>query len=254
MIQVIKNNPLIILLRKDFNLHKGLFFVLIFALVASYSVYFFGEEWVDIAGKEDGIFEYLTALFFLLGAAVFGWTFYQNRKIFFLLLSIVLLVGCGEEISWGQRIFGFTTPEYLHEHNVQDETSLHNLEILNAHDFAHTEKTGWRKLFTINFLYKLFCMSYGVILPALVGYVGFVKSMVQKIGLPVPPLLLGGVFLLNWVVFRIILSALLPSGKGAQYYYSVGEIAECISAAVFFISAIALMRTERSKTVAASKE
>jgi hypothetical protein len=40
-------------------------------------------------------------------------------------------LGCfliaGEEISWGQRIFGWGTPEAFHGRNYQDETNVHNL-------------------------------------------------------------------------------------------------------------------------------
>lgn len=32
-----------------------------------------------------------------------------------------------EEISWGQRIFGFETPELLQRYNLQKETNIHNL-------------------------------------------------------------------------------------------------------------------------------
>ena len=32
-----------------------------------------------------------------------------------------------EEISWGQRIIGFSTPEFFKLHNLQGEANLHNL-------------------------------------------------------------------------------------------------------------------------------
>lgn len=42
-------------------------------------------------------------------------------------LSLVLFVMAGEEISWGQRIFQWQTEGYFSAHNVQGETNLHNL-------------------------------------------------------------------------------------------------------------------------------
>lgn len=33
----------------------------------------------------------------------------------------------GEEISWGQRIIGFESPEYFRENNDQQEFTFHNL-------------------------------------------------------------------------------------------------------------------------------
>ena len=35
----------------------------------------------------------------------------------------------GEEISWGQRIFDWETPEYFLANNKQEETGLHNLVV-----------------------------------------------------------------------------------------------------------------------------
>lgn len=42
-------------------------------------------------------------------------------------LSLVLFIMAMEEISWGQRVFQWQTSSYFSEHNVQDETNLHNL-------------------------------------------------------------------------------------------------------------------------------
>lgn len=42
-----------------------------------------------------------------------------------LVMGVVFIVG--EEISWGQRLFGWGTPEPLQEVNRQGETNLHNI-------------------------------------------------------------------------------------------------------------------------------
>jgi hypothetical protein len=34
----------------------------------------------------------------------------------------------GEEISWGQRIFGWATPDFFRENNIQGETNFHNMD------------------------------------------------------------------------------------------------------------------------------
>ena len=41
-----------------------------------------------------------------------------------------------EEMSWGQMIFNWDTPELMNEHNIQHETNLHNLSFLNAHTWT----------------------------------------------------------------------------------------------------------------------
>src|SRR5919112_4426271 len=47
--------------------------------------------------------------------------------ILFALVCAAAIVIAGEEISWGQRIFGWVTPQDLAEINKQGETNLHNL-------------------------------------------------------------------------------------------------------------------------------
>ena len=46
----------------------------------------------------------------------------------YILGALALVFAAGEEISWGQRIFLFETPDYLREINLQDEFNLHNIE------------------------------------------------------------------------------------------------------------------------------
>ncbi len=46
---------------------------------------------------------------------------------FFALLALGCFYVAMEEISWGQRLFGFTSPEYFRAKNLQGETNLHNM-------------------------------------------------------------------------------------------------------------------------------
>lgn len=45
----------------------------------------------------------------------------------YLLLSIGLLLVAGDELSWGQRAFNGSTPEWIMSWNYQDETTFHNI-------------------------------------------------------------------------------------------------------------------------------
>lgn len=85
---------------------------------------------------EDSIFENITAINFFISSLVLAFVAYHlskdkaNRKIvpitIISLLALFFFVLGGEEISWGQRIFGWATPE-IFSGNVQHETNLHNL-------------------------------------------------------------------------------------------------------------------------------
>ncbi|MDA0978853.1 MAG: hypothetical protein O3B72_09865 [Proteobacteria bacterium] len=85
---------------------------------------------------EDGFIEWCTVLVLLTTMVVCGRRFILlrgHRSRLFLsvtaLLTLLCLFGAGEEISWGQRIFGLETPEYLQERNAQGEIGLHNLVV-----------------------------------------------------------------------------------------------------------------------------
>jgi hypothetical protein len=86
--------------------------------------------------REDGIIEYLQAILFLVGAGLWGFAFIitpkggksrRYRRLFYILFMGLYIFLFLEEISWGQRIFGITTPEFLRDMNQQGETNLHNI-------------------------------------------------------------------------------------------------------------------------------
>ncbi len=81
--------------------------------------------------REDGLAENLTAVaFFLAGLLLFA-TAPAERSGFrcgiYMLGGLVMTFVCGEEISWGQRIFGFATPDFLMDVNNQGEFNVHNI-------------------------------------------------------------------------------------------------------------------------------
>ncbi len=90
---------------------------------------------------EDGLIEILEVLAF--ASAVFlAWQLSRQMFLYFpkalvqqkiargllLLASLALALIVGEELSWGQRLFGFATPANIESINRQVETNLHNLE------------------------------------------------------------------------------------------------------------------------------
>ena len=60
-----------------------------------------------------------------------------------LAIAMVLLLGLmiGEELSWGQRIFGWSTPSFLAEVNSQSEINLHNINTQLAQNILYFG--GW---------------------------------------------------------------------------------------------------------------
>ncbi|MEE4206185.1 MAG: hypothetical protein V2I39_07830, partial [Erythrobacter sp.] len=82
--------------------------------------------------EEDGPFEYASAVlyFWAAGACIVLALRVDGRARLRLwlagLAALFVFVG-GEEVSWGQRLFGFGTPEELAAVNVQGEFTLHNV-------------------------------------------------------------------------------------------------------------------------------
>jgi hypothetical protein len=113
--------------------------------------------------KEDAAIENMQAIFYLMGAVVWGFAIFITSKvkgrqkrlyIFYILFLGLFLFFFFEEISWGQRLFGFSTPESLREVNVQDETNVHNIGIENS-------------MMWIHILMALFVITIGIIIPIL---------------------------------------------------------------------------------------
>lgn len=118
---------------------KTYWFVVINFIIVITSLHFFPSSLSLLS--EDSLTENLGAFFLFLTSIALAMSAFQIFKksklnnqgktdirwMLFALAAIAFFWASGEEISWGQRIFGITTPEYLIEANQQKETNLHNL-------------------------------------------------------------------------------------------------------------------------------
>lgn len=192
---------------------------IVIVIMASFSIYFYLDDTtIAVIADEDHIFEYLTSLSFLICSAIFFFIYYRHSNIFFLFLAIAFFIGFGEEISWGQRLLGYSTPEKLMELNAQKEFNFHNI-------------ATWE----INFLFKVFTLLFGIILPLLVYHSDFFKRIAKRWRIPVPPASLGLFFMLDWLVFRFFLDYVLQPDGIQKYYFSVTEIYEFITSFIMVV-------------------
>jgi len=87
--------------------------------------------------SEQGPVENLTVVAFLGGAVLClhrAWRWRRDgrrrlRMATTVALAALFVVAAGEELSWGQRLLAFGTPEFFERHNLQRETNLHNLVV-----------------------------------------------------------------------------------------------------------------------------
>lgn len=131
-----------------------------------------------LAVQEDEILEWATywsfiaaGVIYLHGATRPGLTIIQRWFSFG--LALFCLVVAFEEISWGQRVFGYRPPEYFLEYNFQQELNLHNVI-----------DTSIRKLSVL-----IVIIGYGVALP-LLNLAPPLRKLFVRTGIRVPPAIL----------------------------------------------------------------
>ena len=186
---------------------------LIFIFVAPESL---SPNVVESIIAEDGVVEYTSALLFLVSSILalvllVRFKMPQRHRVMLALLAFCLFVFFGEEISWGQRIFGFETLEILSEANVQNENNLHNL-------FGY--------LFPSLFL--LAVIVYGFIFPFAAKYFRFVHQLFDLVGMPIASrgLAIGfitAVLFRDWTFEKLVAtSASVPTAEIGEMLISVG--------------------------------
>ena len=141
---------------------------------------------------EDGPIETLSAVFFGISSLCFVIVAVRSRYLrqkstglrypMIIAWALLMFVFMGEEISWGQRIFGFATPDALMAVNHQHEFNIHNIEIVD--NFAGGK---YRYL-------SIMMVATGLLLP-LFALTGFGKRSIQWWAFPVAPLGFGLVFI-----------------------------------------------------------
>ncbi len=81
--------------------------------------------------REDHLVEYITVVWVLLSGFLLFVTAWMEPSLFrrcaYILGGMAMVFFAGEEISWGQRIFGFATPDFLMPLNQQGEFTAHNI-------------------------------------------------------------------------------------------------------------------------------
>lgn len=190
-------------------------------------------KWV---AQEDGITEYLQVAFYLASLLMAllvtrrQWRS-SNRVIAVLygIFSLGLFFLTGEEISWGQRLFGWETPSEIAAINEQAETNLHNLQ-------GMTDLFKW---------VQLLVGMYGTLLP--LGVLVWVKSeRLKRLAaqlVPHPVLIPYFALLFVWKLYR----NLWPDPEQFKYFLAkYNEIMELPLAMGFFFFLVYQIRRNES--------
>jgi tetratricopeptide (TPR) repeat protein len=172
------------------NPHKAVILLIFALLVGGYAFmaafYPLAYIW---ATYEDLIGEWAQTYFFLAATILSVLVALQRSQYrwFFVVLAAACSYVVLEEISWGQRIFDFSTPDFLKSRNLQGEANLHNL-------LTGPHKTLLKDLISVGVAIGLF--GYGLIYPLLRSRGWRLAQWVDKIGVAAPPLVLAPFFVL----------------------------------------------------------
>ena len=110
--------------------------VLAFSLLAHWTLTVFED--VDWLEGEDGVSEWWSVATYAVSAVMAAYTAMLLRRlghprlgVLYVGLAVAFVFGAMEELSWGQRLLGWSTPAVLGHVNEQGETSIHNVTSFN---------------------------------------------------------------------------------------------------------------------------
>jgi len=181
-----------------------------------------------LAATYEDLFGEWLQFYFFAAAMIFSAAllFTPSRyRLFFALLAAACFYVTMEEISWGQRIFGWSSPAFFRAHNIQGETNLHNF-------LVGPVRTGAKSL--IEYLLTAALLLYGVVYPALLHRENRAARWFDGKGLPAPPLCL-------WPFFAV--AALLELGL---FRFNEAEVAEILLGFAFTAMAVFYLSVARS--------
>jgi hypothetical protein len=223
-------------------------FVLYAIVLSSYFIVLLPKDVISALAVEDGIIETVGAIAFLLASmgffTAYGYSsglknnfgrLQTRRNLYYFLLGLLFLICFGEEISWGQRLFNWATPDWLEARNIQGETNLHNIELFHGSTRDGTPRTGIGSLLKMNRLFSLFWLLYCVVTPLAYLASRRLREWCDWIGLPLVPLWIGGLFVANAVVIYWIFTAIEVTDPLKAY--DVNELKETNYAIIFLILA-----------------
>jgi hypothetical protein len=205
-------------------LFKPAIYIAIAVYIAlAYSTLALGNDVLAALIPEDHYFELIGAFSFLVTSILFlnGFRLARTtldkswvsliKQMIYLGLALLFFFGAGEEISWGQRILGFQTPEPLSQVNRQEEFNLHNLSAWEASDFLDPDR-----------LFDIFWFLFAVFTPAVALVIPAFKRFASRF-IPVVYWGIGALFLYNYAWAKLA-KALF----GAAYMFERISLAQAV--------------------------
>lgn len=223
--------------QRSFLFKPAIYIALAAYITLTYLVLALGGNWISATIPEDHYFELVGAFSFLVTSILFFYGFMLARRtldktwfslvkqLVYLGLAALFFFGAGEEISWGQRILGFETPETLSQVNRQEEFNLHNLSAWEASDFLDPDR-----------LFDMFWFLFAVFIPAVALVVPSFKQFAGKF-IPIVFWGIGLLFLYNylWAKLAKVLYDTAYTFERISFSQAIQEIKESNYAIIFIL-------------------
>lgn len=228
-------------------------FLVIAAIAGSFAWFLRADEARATAwAGEDGPIEWFGAVAVFAGACLLVLSYFRDAtgtrrlerlkaQYARLLLAALFVFVAGEEISWGQRIFGFATPPSLHEVNAQGEMNVHNLWIFH-HDPSRRQKSTWEMYLTADLLFANFWAIYFVVVPMAARFSARVAAWLRRARVPVVHPVVGAAFVALTIAGETAAPALSePMQRGLlELRESAAELLLCLAAYLISLESCAV--------------
>ncbi len=200
-------------------LEKAILLFNLILLITGIVLYKTNVEVFNVYIEEDGFVEWITVLgllgvvFVCINRLI---TLRKQKSAFFLFVTaitaILFFFAAGEEISWGQRVFGIESSDFFKQNNAQQETNLHNLVV---------GETKINKLIFSTILSA--CLGiYFLLVPFLYVKWDKFKQFVNYSGIPVPRVYHSAALLVTFLLTEVIRhgkrAELLESGVALIFF------------------------------------
>ena len=179
----------------------GLYISLSIYFMIGFATLSFGDRAAEMMFDEDRYFENVGAISLFIASLLSFCTFYISRKthkrifwgkqLVYLGLALLYFFGGGEEISWGQRIFGLEQPASLAGENVQDELNIHNLAVFENSTLLKADN-----------IFSVFWFGFAVLIPAGCLLFDWFRNLASK-WIPIVHWGVGLLFLFNYTIAKL---------------------------------------------------
>ena len=226
--------------KQSFLFKPVTYIVLALYISLAFPVLGLGNKVVAAMLPEDHYFENVGAISLFVTSILFFYGFRVARRslaktwsslvkqFVYVGLALLFFFGAGEEISWGQRIFGIQTPQSLAQVNKQDELNLHNLTVMEN-----------SKLFSADRLFDVFWFLFGVLTPALALLSPAFKRLASKF-IPIVYWGMSLLFLYNylWAKLAKVLFKTAYTFDKISLTQAIQEVKESNYAVIFILVAL----------------